>query len=119
MDKRIKAPSHKTTTQEPLTQSALINISTLSELCCKYPQFNHLLKEWYPTRNRNLPPYNITLTPESLTSTDTRLVWWRCKKGHNWNESVADRARKVLEGQDNGCDHISRTTCLLVSMETE
>ncbi len=94
-----------------LTPSALINISTLSELCRKYPQFNHLLKEWHPTRNRDLPPYNITLTPDSLTPTDTRLVWWQCKKGHNWNESVADRVRKVLEGNDNGGDHTGCPFC--------
>lgn len=104
---------------KPLDTSSLINISTLSELCCKYPQFNHLLKEWYPTRNRNLPPHNITLTPDSLTPTDTRLVWWQCKKGHNWNESVAGRVRKVLEGQDNGRDHIGCPFCQTEKIERE
>lgn len=88
---------------KPLDKSALVNISTLSELCRKYPTFNHLLKEWHPTRNRNLPPYGITLTPDSVTPTDTRLVWWQCKKGHSWNESVANRVQMIVNGEKIAC----------------
>ena len=86
-----------------LDKSALVNISTLSELCRKYPTFNYLLKEWHPTRNRNLPPYGITLTPDSVTPTDTRLVWWQCKKGHSWNESVANRVQMIVNGEKIAC----------------
>ena len=86
-----------------LTPSTLINISTLAELCRKYPQFNHLLGEWHPTRNRNIPPYGITLTPDSVTPIDTRLVWRKCEKGHSWPDTVAHRVDEILTGTETGC----------------
>lgn len=103
-DKQNRKPLDRSAlSQSSLNQSSLINISTFAELCRKYPQFNYLLKEWHPTRNRNIPPYNITLSPDAMTPTDTRLVWWQCKKGHNWNESVADRVKGILDGDSEGC----------------
>lgn len=84
-------------------KSILVNISSLAELCRKFPQTSCLLKEWHPIKNHNLPPYGITLTPDSVTPTDSRIVWWQCKKGHNWNETVANRVYGVLDGEENNC----------------
>ena len=86
-----------------LDKFVLVNISSLAELCRRYPDFNSLLKEWHPTRNRNLPPYGITLTPDSVTPTDSRTVWWQCKKGHAWSDTVASRVEGVLRGTDQRC----------------
>lgn len=84
-------------------QSVLVNISSLAELCRRYPQIDHLLEEWHPVRNRDLPPYGVDLTPESVTPSDPRTVWWKCKKGHAWSATVADRVEGALSGTDQGC----------------
>lgn len=81
----------------------LINISSLAELCRKVSSVNYLLKEWHPTHNSNLPPYGVTITPDSVTPTDSRLVWWKCKNGHAWPETVANRVVAALDGTDKGC----------------
>ncbi len=81
----------------------IVNISTLFELCWKEEHFFHLLKEWHPTKNRSLPPYNITLTPETVTPLDHRLVWWQCEKGHSWPMTVRERVDSILRGKEKRC----------------
>ncbi len=46
----------------------------------------YLLKEW--DQGKNAP-----LTPESIGSTNTVRVWWKCEKGHQWQTQLASRAR--------------------------
>jgi len=41
--------------------------------------------EWHPTKNGNLTPYNIT--PGSR-----KKVWWKCKKGHEWQATIKNRS---------------------------
>jgi len=36
-----------------------------------------LAREWHPTKNG-------TLTPEDVVPGTSKKVWWRCKKGHEW-----------------------------------
>jgi hypothetical protein len=45
-----------------------------------------LSKEWHPTKNGNLTPYDVT------EGTHKR-VWWNCPKGndHEWKTSIANR----------------------------
>jgi hypothetical protein len=45
-----------------------------------------LAKEWHPTKNRELTPYDVT--PGSQ-----KKVWWKCPKGvdHEWDAVIADR----------------------------
>lgn len=45
---------------------------------------SHLLTEWNPTKNGEL-------TPEMLTKGSDRVVWWLCKNGHTWDDTVAHR----------------------------
>lgn len=49
-----------------------------------------LTKEWHPTKNGKLTPYN--LTPGS-----NKKVWWKCHKGedHEWVATVATRNNGV------------------------
>ncbi len=84
-------------------QQRLMDLSSLAELCHRYPAGERLLQQWHPTKNRHLPPYGVTLTPDSVAPTDKRRVWWQCAKGHAWPDSVANRVEKVLTGQDTGC----------------
>lgn len=45
-----------------------------------------LAKEWHPTRNR-------ILTPTDVTHGSTKVVWWRCKNGHEWQAMIDMRSR--------------------------
>jgi hypothetical protein len=50
-------------------------------LAIKNPE---LVKEWHPTKNGNLTPFDVT--PYS-----GKYVWWQCNKGHEWYVSVRGR----------------------------
>lgn len=45
-----------------------------------------LAREWHPTKNGEL-------TPDLVTTSSGKKVWWKCSKGndHEWQASVADR----------------------------
>ncbi|MBN1697118.1 MAG: zinc-ribbon domain-containing protein [Spirochaetales bacterium] len=43
-----------------------------------------LAKEWHPTKNGKL-------TPDKVTIYSARRVWWKCKKGHEWQAIIAAR----------------------------
>ena len=45
-----------------------------------------LAKEWHPTLNESLTPFNVT-------AYSSKKVWWKCPKGddHVWSSSVAHR----------------------------
>ncbi|MFA5056227.1 MAG: zinc-ribbon domain-containing protein [Dehalococcoidia bacterium] len=45
-----------------------------------------LAKEWHPTKNGSLTPYNVTIMNNSK-------VWWICEKGHEWQTQTAVRSR--------------------------
>ena len=51
--------------------------------------------QWHPSRNGNL-------SPRLLTPGSGRKVWWRCRKGHEWETSVRSRTR------GSGCPHCRR-----------
>lgn len=44
---------------------------------------------------------NGTLTPEMVTASSGRVVWWRCPFGHSWRTSIAHRHK------GNGCPYCS------------
>ena len=47
-----------------------------------------LAKEWHPTKNGDLTPFEVT--PVS-----GKKVWWKCEHGedHEWESTVANRAK--------------------------
>ena len=48
---------------------------------------NHkLASEWHPTKNGSLTPGNVTLY-------NGKKVWWKCRRGHEWQSIVANRSR--------------------------
>lgn len=63
-----------------------------------------LVKEWHPTKNK-------PLTPQSITKGSNRKIWWICKLGHEWEDTIPDRRkgygcpfcsnRKVLIGYND------------------
>ena len=46
----------------------------------------NLLSEW--EYNKNYP-----LTPHNCARGTSKKVWWKCKKGHEWQASVGYRAK--------------------------
>ena len=47
-----------------------------------------LAKEWHPTKNGDLTPYDII--PGSK-----KRIWWKCKKGHEWQAVISSRNNGV------------------------
>jgi hypothetical protein len=43
-----------------------------------------LAAEWHPTKNGDLTPYNITCSVR-------KNVWWKCEKGHEWENVMYSR----------------------------
>ena len=65
-----------------------------------------LVNEWHPTKNE-------PLTPSDVTPSSHRKVWWRCKKGHEWEAKLTDR------NAGNGCPYCSgRQACRENCLET-
>lgn len=54
-----------------------------------------LAKQWHPTKNGEL-------TPEMVTRSSNKKVWWICDKGHEWEALISGRH------QGNGCPHCAR-----------
>lgn len=44
-------------------------------------------KEWHPEKNG-------LLTPDKVSNSARRVVWWKCSKGHEWTMPVSARTRK-------------------------
>lgn len=53
-----------------------------------YTQNPVLASQWHPNKNG-------ALTPQDVTTSSNKFVWWICEKGHEWNAMVYDRT--------NGC----------------
>jgi hypothetical protein len=55
--------------------------------------------EWHPARNGGLTPFG-------LARHSRKLVWWKCRKGHEWRDSPAGRAHHV------GCPYCHQKTSI-------
>jgi len=49
-------------------------------------QYPKVAREWHPTKNGSL-------TPELVTPMSGQKVWWLCKKGHEWEAVISNRAK--------------------------
>jgi len=68
-------------------------LSVTNSLAEKYP---HIAKEWMVKRNR--------LRPDQVTYGSTKIVWWKCSKGHEWKAHVNSRTQINSRTQRNsGC----------------
>jgi hypothetical protein len=50
-----------------------------------------IAQEWHPTKNGKLQPTDVVYG-------SGKMVWWRCKYGHEWSATVISRTR-----DDSGC----------------
>jgi len=44
-----------------------------------------LTKEWHPTKNGKLTPYDVTCFSH-------KKVWWKCKNNHIWKAIISNRS---------------------------
>lgn len=66
-----------------------------------------LTTEWHPSKNG-------LKAPRHVLSSSKKLVWWQCKKNHEWQVSPYERTVKGY-----GCPYCSgRRTCLETSLES-
>lgn len=59
---------------------------------CLITKCPELVKEWHPTKNGNITPYNVTFG-------SGKSVWWKCSNGHEWKVSINNRR------YGNGCPY--------------
>lgn len=50
---------------------------------------------------------NGTLTPNNVTCSSNKRVWWRCEKGHEWETRVADRFLGTNKDNGTSCPYCS------------
>ena len=50
-------------------------------------KFPNIAKEWHLAKNK-------PLTPNSVTPFSGKIVWWKCKNGHEWNQKISRRTSK-------------------------
>jgi hypothetical protein len=51
-----------------------------------------IAKEWHPSKNGKLKPTDFTYRSKTK-------VWWKCKKGHVWEGTIASRYdKKIIRG---------------------
>lgn len=55
-----------------------------NDLATFYPD---LVKEWHPTKNGTLTPFDVTVT-------SGKKVWWQCDVGHEWEAIVSNRTKQ-------------------------
>ena len=69
--------------------------SVTNSVSSKHPR---LVKEWHPTKNGDL-------TPDQVTSTSHRKVWWKCPKApdHEWRSECRTRTGDGHGGGGYGC----------------
>tara|TARA_B100000989_G_scaffold292719_1_gene269078 strand:- start:90 stop:1895 length:1806 start_codon:yes stop_codon:yes gene_type:complete len=49
-------------------------------------KFPDIAKEFHPKKNKNLSPFDITYASD-------KIVWWKCKNGHEWQKRVKDQIK--------------------------
>lgn len=67
------------------------------ETKCKEKNLEYLLQEWNVEKNENI-------TPQSVSFSSGKRIWWKCKKGHEWKTAICDRIRGT------NCPICSRTS---------
>lgn len=64
----------------PVCAGKLIQLG-VNDLASNYPD---LVLEWHPTLN--------AISPYQVSKKTSKVFWWKCKKGHEWQAKVAHRA---------------------------
>ena len=71
--------------------SQYISLEKEHSFARKYP---NIASEWHPTKNG-------VLSPEMVSPSSAKKVWWKCSKGHEWQALISNRAK------GKGCPYCS------------
>jgi hypothetical protein len=55
---------------------------------CLATKNSELTKEWHPTKNGDITPYDVT-------ENSGKKVWWKCIKEHEWESTIDNRSKGV------------------------
>ncbi len=80
----FKQPIHKRTSRKlscPVCTGHL-TVSGINDFATLFPE---VAKEWHPTKNGDLKP-------SDFSKKNGRRVWWQCQYGHEWEQSIKERA---------------------------
>lgn len=79
-----------------------------NRLSIRYPE---IAKEWHPTKNGELTPFNVTFGME-------KNVWWQCSKNpqHEWQAMICQRTRSQ---SSKGCPHCNSLATLYPQLVEE
>jgi hypothetical protein len=58
-----------------------------NSLALKFPR---IAEEWHPTKNGKLTPYNFT-------KSSRKRIWWICKNGHEWSNTINSRTNNLSD----------------------
>ncbi|MBE2919382.1 zinc-ribbon domain-containing protein [Anoxybacillus flavithermus] len=64
---------------------------------CLATTHSELAKEWHPTKNGKLTPYDVVYG-------SNKKVWWKCKNGHEWQATINNRTNP---NTNNKCPYCS------------
>ncbi len=79
-----------------------INNRCINNTGCPYCTSRLIKKGFNPDICEEWSPKNGDLKPEQYTHGSQRRVWWRCKKNHDWQTSINNRAL------GNGCPNCAK-----------
>lgn len=63
-----------------------IPVKGINDLATTHPS---IAEEWHPTKNGELKPEDVKIGSD-------KIVWWKCRKGHEWKTNIYHR-------KENGC----------------
>ena len=63
-----------------------------------------IAKEWHPSKNK--------VNPWNVSKATTKIFWWLCKKGHEWEASVSNRTRRKDKCPYCSGKYATEETCL-------
>jgi hypothetical protein len=67
-------------------QSLLQKAGNGNSLFDRYPEVS---KQWHPTKNGDL-------TSEDVFPSTHKKYWWKCKNGHEWEQSTLSRTKSKI-----------------------
>lgn len=62
-------------------------VSVTNSLATIFPK---IAKQWDKKRNQDL-------TPSDVFATSKQIVFWQCKRGHTWHQSISGRTKSTVE----------------------
>lgn len=81
--------------------SGRLIVKGINDLASVHP---FLLNEWDHEKNTDIPP-------DKISAGSSKKVWWKCKKGHSWEDTINHRTdgrgcpfcsnKKVIKGEND------------------